>query len=110
MGGTRTLAILILVPLLSTCSHEPSTITVGSKNFVEQVLLGEIAAQHLERRLGYSVKRKLNLGGTLLAHQAILNGNIDLYPEYLGTGAAAVLNLVPSKKCWRAVGTSAPGI
>lgn len=93
MGGTRALAALIVATLVYGCSNEPATITVGSKNFIEQILLGEIAAQHLERRLGYRVKRKLNLGGTLLAHQAIVHGDIDLYPEYLGTGATAVLNL-----------------
>ncbi len=96
MGGRRALAALILATLVCGCSNEPATITVGSKNFVEQILLGEIAAQHLEHRLGYRVKRKLNLGGTLLTHQAIVNGDIDLYPEYLGTGATAVLNLAPS--------------
>ena len=47
-------------------------IRVGSKNFTEQVVLGEIIAQHLEHRLHQSVERSLNLGGTLLAHQALL--------------------------------------
>jgi glycine betaine/choline ABC-type transport system substrate-binding protein len=79
---------------------------VGSKNFLEQVLLGEIAAQHLERRLGYRIGRKLNLGGTLLAHGALVNGDIDLYPEYVGTGASAVLGLPPLKdpdELWKRV-------
>jgi glycine betaine/choline ABC-type transport system substrate-binding protein len=67
------------------------TITVGSKNFTEQVVLGEIVAQHLEHRLHQTVQRRLNLGGTLLAHEAVLNGGIDLYPEYTGTALAAVL-------------------
>ena len=60
---------------------------VGSKNFTEQVILGEIVAQQIERRLGRQVDRKLNLGGTLLAHQALVNGQIDLYPEYTRHGA-----------------------
>jgi glycine betaine/choline ABC-type transport system substrate-binding protein len=64
---------------------------VGSKNFTEQVVLGEIIAQHLEHRLHQKVERKLNLGGTLLAHQALLAGEIDLYPEYSGTALVAVL-------------------
>jgi glycine betaine/choline ABC-type transport system substrate-binding protein len=64
---------------------------VGSKNFTEQVILGEIVAQHLERRLAARVDRKLNLGGTLLAHQALVAGQIDLYPEYTGTALTAVL-------------------
>ncbi|HEX2055299.1 MAG TPA: glycine betaine ABC transporter substrate-binding protein [Nitrospiraceae bacterium] len=72
------------------CDRE-RPIAVGSKNFTEQVVLGEIVAQHLEHRLGGRVTRKLNLGGTLLAHQALVNGDIDLYPEYTGTALAAVL-------------------
>jgi glycine betaine/choline ABC-type transport system substrate-binding protein len=70
---------------------------VGSKNFTEQVILGEIVAQHVERRLGVKVDRKLNLGGTLLAHQSLVNGQIDLYPEYTGTALTAVLKLPASR-------------
>lgn len=98
MGGTRALAALILVISVSGCSDEARPITVGSKNFLEQILLGEIAAQHLEHRLGRRVERKLNLGGTLLVHKAIVNGDIDLYPEYSGTGATVILNSAPSDK------------
>src|ERR1039457_5476763 len=70
-------------------------LTVGSKNFTEQIVLGEIVAQQLERRLGGKVDRKLDLGGTLLAQQALRNGKIDLYPEYTGTALTAVLKLAP---------------
>lgn len=66
-------------------------IRVGSKNFTEQVLLGEIIAQQIEQKLHWAVERDLNLGGTLLAHEALLNGQIDLYPEYTGTALSAVL-------------------
>jgi osmoprotectant transport system substrate-binding protein len=66
-------------------------IVVGSKNFTEQLILGEIIAQHLEVRLHQPVERKLDLGGTLLAHQALVAGDIDLYPEYTGTGFTNVL-------------------
>ena len=69
---------------------------VASKNFTEQVLLGEIAAQQIERRLAVQVDRKLNLGGTLLAHQALLGAQIDLYPEYTGTALTAVLKQPPT--------------
>ena len=69
---------------------------VGSKNFTEQVMLGEIVAQHLEHRLGVKVDRKLNLGGTLLAHQALIKGSIDVYPEYTGTALTDILKLPPS--------------
>ena len=77
------------------CTRE-RPITVGSKNFTEQVILGEIVAQHLEHRLSRTVARKLNLGGTLLAHQALVNGEIDLYPEYTGTALTTVLKLSPA--------------
>jgi len=72
------------------CSRQPG-IVVASKNFTEQVVLGEIVAQHLEHRLNRSVERRLNLGGTLLAHQALVHGDIDLYPEYTGTALTAIL-------------------
>jgi osmoprotectant transport system substrate-binding protein len=86
----RTLAVLVCAACLSSCSHQ-GAIVVGSKNFTEQVILGEIAAQQLERKLHIAVERKLNLGGTLLAHGALVNGQIDLYPEYTGTASGAVL-------------------
>jgi glycine betaine/choline ABC-type transport system substrate-binding protein len=72
-------------------------VIVGSKNFTEQVLLGEIVAQQIERRLHVRVERKLNLGGTLLAHEALVKGDIDLYPEYTGTALTAVLKERPQK-------------
>ncbi len=77
------------------CTKE-RPITVGSKNFTEQVVLGEIVAQHLEHRLGRRVDRKLNLGGTMLAHQALVRGEIDLYPEYAGTALTTILKLPPA--------------
>jgi len=75
---------------MTACSRSQA-IRVASKNFTEQVVLGEIIAQHLEHKLGRKVERQLNLGGTLLAHRALANGDIDLYPEYTGTALAAVL-------------------
>jgi osmoprotectant transport system substrate-binding protein len=86
----RSLAVLFCLACLSSCSR-PGAIIVGSKNFTEQVILGEIAAQQLERKLHTSVERKLNLGGTLLAHEALVKGQIDLYPEYTGTASSSVL-------------------
>jgi glycine betaine/choline ABC-type transport system substrate-binding protein len=89
--------VALLSALLSAlgCSRA-RPLTVGSKNFTEQIVLGEIVAQQLERRLGAKVDRKLDLGGTLLAHQALRSGAIDLYPEYTGTALTAVLKLPPS--------------
>ena len=82
--------LLSALVLLTGCSSKPH-ITVGSKNFTEQVILGEIIAQHIENRLHKPVERKLNLGGMLLAHQALLAKDIDLYPEYTGTAFANIL-------------------
>jgi osmoprotectant transport system substrate-binding protein len=76
--------------LLLSCGR-PDAIVVGSKNFTEQIVLGEIAAQQIENRLHVNVERRLDLGGTLLAHLALKNGEIDLYPEYTGTALTAVL-------------------
>lgn len=84
----RLLAALLL--LSASCSHQ-GRIVVGSKNFAEQWILAEIAAQQIERKLHVRVDRKLNLGGTLLVHEAMLNGDVDVYPEYTGTGASVVL-------------------
>src|ERR1039458_8095843 len=70
-------------------------LTVGSKNFTEQIVLGEIVAQQLERRLGGKVDRKLDLGGTLLAQHALRSGEIALYLESTGTALTAVLTLAP---------------
>ena len=76
---------------LASCRNKPRQIVVGSKNFTEQLILGEIAAQQIENRLHQPVDRKLNLGGTLLSHQALLGKQIDLYPEYTGTAFTNVL-------------------
>jgi osmoprotectant transport system substrate-binding protein len=101
MGRTQILCKLIAASLLlgfvawNGCSKE-RPIVVGSKNFTEQLILGEIVAQHLEHRLRIKVDRKFNLGGTLLAHQALVSGDIDLYPEYTGTALTSILKLPPS--------------
>jgi osmoprotectant transport system substrate-binding protein len=97
----RTLVCVGLTALLmlsaSSCGGDKKPIVVGSKNFTEQVLLGEIIAQHLEHRLtGAKIVRQLNLGGTLLTYSAILNGQISLYPEYTGTIQAEILKEKPS--------------
>ena len=92
MAGTKIVTGLIALALGCGCSRS-RPIVVGAKNFTEQLVLGEILTQQLEHRLGQKVERKLNLGGTLVAHQALVNGEIDLYPEYTGTALTAVLKL-----------------
>ena len=91
MAGAKLLPAVIGAALLLTdCQRAPGP-RVGSKNFTEQLVLGEIIAQHLEHRLGRPVERRLNLSGTLLAHQALQAGEIDLYPEYTGTALTSIL-------------------
>jgi osmoprotectant transport system substrate-binding protein len=90
----RSFVAIVLLLSLYSCGRENS-IVVGSKNFTEQLILGEIAAQQLERKLHVKVSRKLNLGGTLLTHEAIVHGDIDIYPEYTGTAASVVLKKTP---------------
>jgi osmoprotectant transport system substrate-binding protein len=89
-------ACQVLFLLTTSCTHEPR-IRVASKNFSEQLILGEIVAQHLENRLHGHVSRKLDLGGTLLTQQAMVAGDIDVYPEYTGTALTAVLKQKPLK-------------
>jgi osmoprotectant transport system substrate-binding protein len=85
---------MVVAALLGACSHH-LRVRVASKNFTEQLVLGEIVAQHLENRLHGHVSRKLDLGGTLLAQQAMVAGDIDVYPEYTGTALTAVLKRKP---------------
>jgi osmoprotectant transport system substrate-binding protein len=90
----RIFGLLIMLALLVACGATGTgggtTIKVGSKNFTEAVLLGEMYAQLLEFN-GFTVERKLNLGATDIAHQALINKEIDVYPEYTSTGLLEVL-------------------
>ncbi len=87
----RTTILCGLIAAVLTGCGARQHIVVGSKNFTEQLILGEIIAQHIEARFHQPVERKLDLGGTLLAHQALLAGDIDMYPEYTGTAFTNVL-------------------
>ena len=91
MTGGRLLSVVLL---LTACAHR-DRIVVGSKNFTESDLLGEIVAQQIERRTALPVERRFHLGGTFVCHQAITSGQIDLYVEYTGTAYTAVLKHVP---------------
>jgi osmoprotectant transport system substrate-binding protein len=89
----RPVALALL--LVAACSPGPRPVVIGSKNFTESVILGEIVAQQLERA-GVPVERKLNLGGTFVCHAALIAGQLDGYVEYTGTAYAAVLKLPPA--------------
>ena len=73
-----TVFILLAMPLIA------KPVVIGSKNFNESYILAEIMAQLLEAE-GYEVERKLNLGGTKVAYEALLKGGLDVYAEYTGT-------------------------
>src|SRR5690606_13180184 len=72
-------------------------VRIGSKDFTEELLLGEMYAQLLENA-GIPVERKLNLAGTQVAHEALTKGEIDLYPEYTGTGYLFILDIKDNEK------------
>jgi osmoprotectant transport system substrate-binding protein len=88
------LAAAILAAVLTTgCSgRRADTIVVGSKNFPEQALLGEILAQHLEARTHLRVERRFYLAGSYICQQALLADRIDAYVEYTGTALTAILH------------------
>ena len=76
---------------VSTSEIRTGVITIGSKNYTEQVILGEIIAQLIEAKTDLAIDRRFNLGGTMICHGALVNGQIDLYVEYTGTGLTAIL-------------------
>ena len=93
----RRAALVLLSALAVACAFASCNpdrhddIVVGSKNFSEQALLGEILAQHLEARTHKPVTRRFYLAGTYICQQALLAGRIDMYVEYTGTALTAVL-------------------
>jgi|SRR5215469_4105788 len=89
-------AVLISTLLIAGCtpSHQ-NRIVIGSKNFTEQAVLGELFAQQLEAHTQLRVERRFYLAGSFICHQAILSGRIDVYPEYTGTALTAILKEKP---------------
>jgi osmoprotectant transport system permease protein len=93
-------ASLVLVVLAGSAlwaTRSPGAIVVGSKNFTEQLILGEILAQAIERDTGLPVQRRLNLGGTLICDRALITGDIDVYVEYTGTALTAIFHQPAAK-------------
>jgi len=88
---------LVLGMLAATvgCTSGPPAVVVGSKNFTEQRILGELLAQTIERA-GMRAERKLDLGGTLVCDTALRAGAIDVYVEYTGTALTAILHEAPA--------------
>ncbi len=71
-------------------TRSQTIVRVGSKNFTEQIILGELLAQTIEARTPLRVDRRLNLGGTFIADRALRSGDIDVYVEYTGTAHTAI--------------------
>jgi osmoprotectant transport system permease protein len=89
--GAAVLLVAIVTAAFSATSRR-ETIVIGSKNFTEQVILGELLAQAIEHEGGVTVIRKLNLGGTFVCDRGIRAGELDAYVEYTGTAVSAVFH------------------
>ncbi len=84
--------LIILIPAgCKSGTEKERSVTVGSKHFTEQEILGEIMSQLIENNTGITVERRFNLGGTMVCFSAIRTGDIDLYAEYTGTGLVNIL-------------------
>ncbi len=88
------LSFLAQAAFLAACGQGSTekAIVVASKDFTEEFILGELYAQLLEHN-GFKVTRKMDLGGTPVVQAALVKGDVDLYPEYTGTGLLTVLKL-----------------
>ncbi len=96
--GLAIVATAIVISLLPSCSSRSDRIVVGSKNFTESYLLGEIIAQQIEAHTKLKVERRFYLAGTYICQQAMLSGRIDVYPEYTGTALTAILKQPAGKE------------
>ena len=92
-----TIALVSLLLLPSCSSSRSDQIVIGSKNFTESLILGEIMAQQIEARTKLKVERRFYLAGTYICHQGMLAGRIDIYPEYTGTALTAILKEQPER-------------
>jgi osmoprotectant transport system substrate-binding protein len=84
-----------LALIASGCGKSKKPILVGSKSSTEQMLVGEIVAQHLENRLKRPVERRLGMGATAIVYQALVSGELTLYPEYSGVIESEILKEQP---------------
>ncbi len=89
-GGGETTGTLIK----SNPANSKVTLKIGSKNFTEQIILGEIYAQALQAA-GYNVKKDLNLGSETIALQTLKSGEISGYPEYISTALTSFFDVAP---------------
>ena len=96
LAAGAALAVAALLAVINLLPATSGRVAVGSKDFTEQVLLGELLAQTIEAKTPLRVERRFDLGGNL-AHQAMVAGEIDLYVEYTGTALLAILKDKPLK-------------
>ena len=89
--AAATVLIVSLISLFSCSQSHPDRIVIGSKNFTESLILGELMAQQIEAHTNLKVERRFYLAGTYICQQAVLAGRIDIYPEYTGTALTAIL-------------------
>jgi osmoprotectant transport system substrate-binding protein len=82
---------ILMFGLSSCASSHSDRIVIGSKNFTESLILGELVAQQIEAHSRLKVERRFYLAGTYICQQALLAGRIDIYPEYTGTALTAIL-------------------
>ena len=90
MRSSRFIAV-VLILVLAVCQGSERSIIVGSKPFTENYVLAELLCQLIETNTNYDVERKFGLEGTWMCFRALERGEIDLYPEYTGTGALVIL-------------------
>lgn len=93
-GSTAAATAAIAAVLFFYSPAGGDRIAIGSKDFTEQLILGELLAQSIEAKTGLKAERRFDLGGTL-AHEALIAGEIDIYVEYTGTALLAILNHPP---------------
>src|ERR1700716_379818 len=82
---------VLLLSVLACAPPRSSRITIGAKNFTEQVVLGELLSQEIEAVTDEPVARRFYLAGSYLCQQALVSGRIDGYVEYTGTALTAIL-------------------
>jgi osmoprotectant transport system substrate-binding protein len=86
-----TVAVTISLLLTSCVPPRPNAPVIGTKNFTEQVVLGELLAQGIEAKSHLKVERRFYLAGSYICQQALVSGRIDAYVEYTGTALTAIL-------------------
>lgn len=92
VAGLGACLAVVAGALVLSARDSSDVIRIGSKNFTEQIILGEIVAQTIETATGRPVERRLNLGGTFICDRAVRSGDIDAYVEYSGTAQTAIFH------------------